>query len=222
MSSHVEIDHPRAETAPNAVPPVFTRTRSLPGGDAEQRRTDGAVKRAAAGDREALAYLYMRYSNAIYSYVRTIVRDPYAAEDVTQQVFVKLMTSLRRYDGRAGGFPSWVVRVARNAAIDSLREARPLAASESPELEGTHEPPSESHSESLRDALAGLTDGQRRVFVLRELVGLSACEVGDRLGKNEAAVHTLHHRARAAARKTLIEQEVAPATVNRRARKAVA
>jgi RNA polymerase sigma-70 factor, ECF subfamily len=55
-----------------------------------------AVARAKAGDTEALRYLYIRYSDNVFQYVRSIVRDHHAAEDVTQHVFAKLMTSITR------------------------------------------------------------------------------------------------------------------------------
>jgi RNA polymerase sigma-70 factor (ECF subfamily) len=159
-----------------------------------------------------MSYLYRRYSGPVYSYVCSIVRDRDDAADVTQQVFLKLITALPRYDARRARFAAWILRVARNAAIDWLRESRGATTAEVPEV-GLEDAAANNHRDILRHALSGLTDGQRKVLFLREHVGLSASEVAERLGKREAAVHTLHHRARVAARRNLAQMDVAPATV---------
>ncbi len=91
--------------------------------DAETR-PDLAVARAKEGDQEALRFLYVSYSHNIYGYVRSIVRDDHEAEDVTQHVFAKLMTTIGKYDDRGVPFFAWLLRLARNVAIDHLRANR--------------------------------------------------------------------------------------------------
>ena len=88
------------------------------------RKTSLAVARAKEGDREALRFLYVSYSHNIYGYVRSIVRDDHEAEDVTQHVFAKLMTTIGKYDDRGVPFFAWLLRMARNVAIDHLRANR--------------------------------------------------------------------------------------------------
>ena len=88
------------------------------------RKTSLAVARAKEGDREALRFLYVSYSHNIYGYVRSIVRDDHEAEDVTQHVFAKLMTTIVKYDDRGVPFFAWLLRMARNVAIDHLRANR--------------------------------------------------------------------------------------------------
>jgi RNA polymerase sigma-70 factor (ECF subfamily) len=211
MKSHAAVRRGRRTAASDCIPPVFQTTRSIGDDAAERDRTDDAVRRAVAGDNDGLRYLYERYSNGVYSYVRTIVRSADTAEDVTQQVFLKLMTALPRYDAGRATFAAWLLRMARNAAIDSIRNSHGVVTAA--EIEPDREQPApDDRRESLRTALGGLTEGQRRVFVLREVVGLSACEVGECLGKKEAAVHTLHHRARVAAKESLVAMDVAPLT----------
>ena len=83
-----------------------------------------AVARAKEGDHEALRFLYVTYSHNIYGYVRSIVRDDHEAEDVTQHVFAKLMTTIVKYDDRGVPFFAWLLRLARNVAIDHLRANR--------------------------------------------------------------------------------------------------
>ena len=91
--------------------------------------TRRAVARAKQGDREALRYLYVRYSDNVYSYVSSIVRNHHEAEDVTQQVFAKLIDSLRHYEDRGAPFLSWLVRhrAQRRHRPAALRRAIPLA-----------------------------------------------------------------------------------------------
>src|ERR1700758_759172 len=88
------------------------------------RQTQLAVARAKEGDSEAVRFLYVRYSHNVYGYVRSILRDDHEAEDVTQHVFAKLMTSVVKYDDRGVPFFAWLLRLARNVAIDHLRANR--------------------------------------------------------------------------------------------------
>ena len=68
-------------------------------------RPDGrlgiAIARAQAGDMNALHFLYVRYADDVYGYVKSIVRDPHEAEDITQDVFVKLLSAIKKYEPRA-------------------------------------------------------------------------------------------------------------------------
>src|SRR3712207_4809327 len=86
---------------------------------------DAAIKRAKERDAEALRFLYVRYADNVYGYVRSIVRDEHEAEDITQHVFTKLLTVLPRYEQRDVPFSAWILRVARNVALDHLRSRRP-------------------------------------------------------------------------------------------------
>jgi RNA polymerase sigma-70 factor, ECF subfamily len=202
----------QAAAQASGIPPLFAHTRSIVDDAAERRRTAVAVQQVLDGDPGGFSYLYSRYSGPVYSYVCSIVRDRDDAADVTQQVFLKLMTAFPQYDVRRARFAAWILRVARNAAIDWLRGSR-NAVSAPEAIEVGHEDAStRTDREMLRHALADLTDGQRKVLFLREHVGLPACEVAQRLGKREAAVHTMHHRARVAARRRLLEMDVMPAT----------
>jgi len=98
-----------------------------------------AVARAREGDRDALRYLYICYAEDVRRYVLTIVgdphqaedvRDPHQAEDVTQDVFAKLVIALTKYESQAVGFSAWILRVARNVALDHIRAAREVPCEE--------------------------------------------------------------------------------------------
>src|ERR1700744_317347 len=95
------------------------------GGEAmEKRMVSQAVKRAQEGDRDAFGFLYARYADNIYGYVRSIVHDHHEAEDVTQHVFAKLIDVIGKYQEREVPFFAWILRVARNVAGDHIRRQR--------------------------------------------------------------------------------------------------
>lgn len=170
-----------------------------------------AVALAKAGDMEGHRYLYARYADNVFSYVGKIVRDEHDAEDVTQQVFAKLFTAISRYETRAVPFSAWILRVARNAAIDHLRRDKLIP---SEDVRGSDDGFAEighDRRRTLTDALRHLPQDQREVVVLRHLVGLSPSEIAARMGKSESAVHGLHHRGRRTLRKELTSAGAAPA-----------
>ena len=94
----------------------------------EHNNRDEAINRAVvaaqAGDMEAIRFLYIRYKDNVYGYVLSIVREQHAAEDCTQQVFMKLISAIQKYEPRTVPFTAWILRVARNIAIDHLRQRR--------------------------------------------------------------------------------------------------
>jgi RNA polymerase sigma-70 factor (ECF subfamily) len=173
-----------------------------------------AVARAKEGDREALRFLYIRYSNNVYGYVRSVVRDDHEAEDLTQQVFAKLMSVIVKYDDRGVPFSGWLLRLARNAALDHIRHRRATPVEQISATEDDFDDARE-RANSLHAALASLPDEQRSVVVLRHLVGLSPAEIAERMGRSESSIHGLHHRGRRALQRELGRMDLAPATAAR-------
>jgi RNA polymerase sigma-70 factor (ECF subfamily) len=184
-------------------------------GDREKRARDlerKAIAAAKAGDWDALTYLYSRYSDDVQRFVQSIVRDHHQAEDITQDVFAKLMRAIRKYEERNVPFAAWIMRVARNAALDHLRSKRQIPVEEVWISENGDEQTSLEYTDALKTALADLPESQRQVLVLRHIGGLSPTEIADRLGKTEASIQGLHHRGRAALKVSLRELGVAPVT----------
>ncbi|MGZ6564754.1 MAG: RNA polymerase sigma factor [Solirubrobacteraceae bacterium] len=170
-----------------------------------------AVARAKEGDREAVRFLYVSYSHNIYGYVRSIVRDDHEAEDITQHVFAKLMTTIAKYDERGVPFFAWLLRLSRNVAIDHLRANR-LTPTENvldPEVSSGIDL---DRAETVRTALATLPDEQREVVLLRHVIGLTPGEIADRMGRSEGSIHGLHHRGRRALQRELERLDSAPHT----------
>lgn len=177
----------------------------------EDRQVDLAVARAQEGSRDAMRYLYCRYADAVYGYVRSIVGDEYEAEDVTHSVFAKLITRIGSYEPRTTPFSAWLLKVARNAALDHLRQRRPVPTEEvrTSDERATVDRGFDSDG-VLHDAMAELTDDQRRVVFLRHIAGLTPPEIATRTGFTEAAVHGLHHRGRLALRRALENRGTRP------------
>jgi RNA polymerase sigma-70 factor, ECF subfamily len=172
------------------------------------RRAIAAAKR---GEWDAIHYLYARYADDVFAYVRSIVGDHHAAEDITQNVFAKLMSAIQRYEERGAiPFAGWIMRVSRNAALDHLRARRQIPVEEVRTADPGDEGRELEQRQCLKAALATLPEEQREVLVLRHVLGLSPPEIAERLKKTESSVHGLHHRGRAALRAALIELEAAP------------
>jgi RNA polymerase sigma-70 factor (ECF subfamily) len=171
-----------------------------------------AIAAAKAGDWDALSYLYSRYSDDVQRFIQSIVRDHHAAEDITQDVFAKLMRAIRKYEERDVPFAAWIMRVGRNAALDHLRSKRQIPVDEVWISEDGHEQTSLECTDALKTALADLPESQRQVLVLRHIGGLSPTEIAERLGKTEASIQGLHHRGRAALKVSLRQLGVAPVT----------
>jgi RNA polymerase sigma-70 factor (ECF subfamily) len=190
----------------------FRRVSRLVDDEAGTRAVSQAVVRAKQGDREALRFLYVHYADHVYGYVSSIVRDEYEAEDVTQHLFAKLMTALPKYEPREVPFSAWILRVARNVAVDHMRQRRPVPCEEVRELDVREDDDESSRHRSLglRDALASLPEEQRQVVVMRHLVGLTPGEIAGRLGRTEPSIHGLHHRGRGALRTALADMECGP------------
>jgi RNA polymerase sigma-70 factor (ECF subfamily) len=182
------------------------------GSDTSREVEREAIAAAKAGEWDALSYLYSRYADDVCRFVQSIVRDRYEAEDITQDVFAKLMRVIGKYEERDVPFAAWIMRVARNAALDHVRSRRQIPVEEVWVSEDGNEQTSLEYTQALKAALAELPESQRQVLVLRHIGGLSPTEIAERLGKTEASIQGLHHRGRAALKLSLRELGMAPVT----------
>jgi RNA polymerase sigma-70 factor (ECF subfamily) len=179
----------------------------------DEWRVRRIVLAARSGDRDAMRDLYERHVARVHAYVLRILGDRHDADDVTQQVFAKLLTELDRYRPGEARFMAWVLRVAHNAAIDHVRRTRMHACEEVYEPEARDDVTAGEARTSLHAALASLPPAQRDVLLLTHLVGLSPAEIAARLGRTVRSIHGLHYRGRAAACTALSDLGSAPATV---------
>jgi RNA polymerase sigma-70 factor, ECF subfamily len=181
----------------------------------EEWRVRRTVLAARSGDADAMRDLYERHAARVHAYVLRILGDHHDADDVTQQVFAKLMTELDRYRPGEARFMAWILRVAHNAAIDHVRRARAVPCERIYDADACEDGSAGDTRRSLQAALASLPQAQRDVLLLTHVVGLSPLEIAAHLGRSVRSIHGLHYRGRAAARLALNELDSAPATVTR-------
>ncbi|HWQ13868.1 MAG TPA: sigma-70 family RNA polymerase sigma factor [Roseiflexaceae bacterium] len=153
-----------------------------------------AVLRAepAAG----IAALYDRYGRLVYSVALRIVQDHGAAEEVTQDVFVRCWRTVDRYRPEQGSLGAWLLSIAHNRAIDELRsrrgkELRRQRADDAHE-QMVLEPGFEAAlvRGEVRQALGDLPESQREVIELIFWSGLTRREIAERLRLPLGTVHT--------------------------------
>jgi RNA polymerase sigma-70 factor (ECF subfamily) len=174
------------------------------------REITNAVARAQAGDSDAIRVLYLRYKDNVYGYVLSFVRDQHEAEDITQHVFLKLMSALHKYRPGEAPFTSWLLRVARNVALDHMRRRRSLLCEEVYDATHQSDDSGDDRRRGLEQALELLPEEQRNVIVLRHLVGLTPGEIAERMGRTEPSIHGLHHRARQTLKRELLAIDCGP------------
>lgn len=153
-------------------------------------------------DPEALRTLHDRLYEPVYRYVHFKVSDPQASEDLTSEVFLRMLEALRR-DRTWNTTPdAWIFGIARNVVADHYRKIgrrAEVALDERLAMPDEQSPTqlvidTEQH-QALAQAMTSLTDEQRDVILLRFMEGLSIDDVAEAIGKTPGAVKGLQHRA---------------------------
>ncbi len=191
----------KTELRPNNLT-RFAQTVSDP---SNSRLVRQAIEHAQAGDTEGLHFLYVRYAPDVQRFVNSLVKDQHEAEDITQNIFAKLMKAIKKYEPREVPFAAWIMRVARNAALDHLRARRAVPTEEVRLTDSGQAQMGQERGRDLRHALEELPEDQREVLILRHIVGFSPIEIAETLGKSESSVHGLHHRGRRTLRANLVD-----------------
>jgi RNA polymerase sigma-70 factor, ECF subfamily len=153
------------------------------------------IQRIARGESEALAELFELHSGLVSAVATRILRNHEDAQDVVQTVFVQVWRQADRYDSTRGSPGSWLSAIARTRALDCLRRRRSRR-EEASELvpEAATRPPIVERL-TARQALAGLSVGQRLPLTLAYYEGLTQVEIAQRVG---APLGTIKSRMRAA------------------------
>ncbi|HSS43625.1 MAG TPA: sigma-70 family RNA polymerase sigma factor [Solirubrobacterales bacterium] len=197
------------------LPNRFSGSRQFDVPDLESEEQDSEMVReyivkAQGGCSDAMRFLYVHYAPAVSRYVRRITRDDHEAEDITHDVFAKLMTAICKYEPREVPFAAWVMRVARNAAIDHLRTRHSIPCEEIRIQTEDRERMRRERRRDLEQALHQLPAEQRHVFVLRHIVGLSPLEIANLMDKTESSIHGLQHRGRVSMQSSLRQLGATP------------
>ncbi|MBZ0283001.1 MAG: sigma-70 family RNA polymerase sigma factor [Anaerolineae bacterium] len=159
------------------------------------------IASAKAGDRDAVSALYEGYAQAVFRYVSYRVESDMLAEDLTAEVFLRMVQGLPSYTDSGIPFGAWLFRIAATQIADHYRSKRRASA----------EPISDSHPsddtdpfgktakaeerERLRQALATLSEDYQTLLILRFMQQLPHDEVAKVLNKSEGSIRVMQHRA---------------------------
>ena len=175
---------------------------SKPCGSAGEIAEDELMLRART-DRDAFAELYVRHRDTVFRYLRARCGDDDTALDLAAVTFEHALKAIGRYTTRGGGALAWLLRIARNAAVDDARRRRRrwvLPVRSTDEWPALARPTEEAviaadEGDHLRRLLAELPAIQRDAIALRFGAGMTAREIGGVIGKSEEATQKLIVRA---------------------------
>jgi RNA polymerase sigma-70 factor (ECF subfamily) len=172
---------------------------------------EGTIERARAGDQQALAAVYDWYLPRVYRYVLSRTGDVAEAEDLTEDVFLRMLGAIADYKRTSVPFSAWLFRIARNHLIsyyrkNGLRKNHGTLDETVPDTK--HDPASIVEAQfmlgEVAEAVQKLPDAQRDVIALRFAVGLSIAETAQVLGKRQGNVKALQHKAVSRLQKILL------------------
>jgi RNA polymerase sigma-70 factor (ECF subfamily) len=152
------------------------------------------IARVHAGDHDAMAAVYDRYSSIVYATALRILGDTAAAEDVLQEIFMQLWRKPSAFDSSRGNLPAWLGVIARHRAIDLLRKRRPQTDFEDVVIASSHDLRKETECnamvEKVRTAMAEMFPEQRRCMEMAFFEGLTHSEIAAKTGEPLGTVKT--------------------------------
>jgi len=170
------------------------------------------IERARVGERSALGALYRQHQPAIFTYLYYRLGDQAAAEDLAAEVFVRMVEQIDRYRDQGRPILAWLYTIARNLLTDHYRrngrtQVMPL---DEQLVAGLGNPVAaidrRLDEAMLLRALRRLTETQKQVIVGRFVEERPNAEMATILGKTEGAIKSLQHRALAALRRAIEEE----------------
>ncbi len=168
------------------------------------------VERGQQGDRDALEELYLLHFDRIYSYLHLSVGNRHDAEDLTTQVFLRMLESIGKFRFRSAPFSAWLFRIAHNLAMDHFRASRRWQPEEEvPEPRDSEEVSAEDAAlheigrQSMLELIENLSPEQQQVLTLKFVFNFSNADAAMILDKTEGAIKSLQHRALASLQRQL-------------------
>jgi RNA polymerase sigma-70 factor, ECF subfamily len=161
------------------------------------------------GDLHAFDALYSRYERRLFGYLRRMVDDRDLAEDLLQDVLLTVIRD-RSYDPGKGRFAAWLFTVARNRCLEHHRRAAVRDPARAPPSGPTTHPGDDVEEtvdrlHRVRAALAGLTDAERQLLLLKQVGDLTYRELADIHGVPEGTIKSRLHAATQAFRRRLAQ-----------------
>ena len=157
------------------------------------------ILKIAAGDRDALAEVYLRHKGAVYAFALSILHDAHAAEDVLQDTYLQLWNAAGSYVPRGQSPLSWLLGIARNTALKHLRTAQRDAAVPLEEVPEAADPLdaylAAENRIVTRAVMASLTAEERQIVVLHAVAGMKHREIAKLMEKPLSTVLNKYRRA---------------------------
>jgi RNA polymerase sigma-70 factor (ECF subfamily) len=167
------------------------------------------LERARSYDPAALTALYDRYAPKIFAYIYRRVGDATLAEDLTSELFVRVVRAVQNERAWRNSFTAWLYRIAHNLVVDHYRResSEPFLSLDEARLASDDDPAAAAEDaqthERLGAAIRRLTPEQQQVLALRFGEGLTARETAQIVDKTTGAVEALQRRALASLRRIL-------------------
>lgn len=158
------------------------------------------ITRAQQQDRHAIGSLYEHYAQAIFHYISYRVETKTLAEDLTAEVFLRMIRRLPTYTYTGAPFGAWLYRIASNLIADHYRSKKEVLAEIPEDYQSDAVDPFDELSMRedqlrLKQAILSLSEEYQNVIILRFIKELSHTEVADIMDRSEGAVRVLQHRA---------------------------
>ncbi len=152
------------------------------------------LTRIQSGDEAAMATLFDRYSKVVYSVALRVLRDPAAAEDVLQDIFMQIWRKPDSFVSSRGSLAGWLAVIARNRSIDSLRRRKPQDSVDEVVLASSYNLAEEAERNVMmaraRGVIVGLPSEQRKVLEMAFFDGLTHSEIAELTGNPLGTVKT--------------------------------
>jgi RNA polymerase sigma-70 factor (ECF subfamily) len=179
-------------------------------GDASEGEVN-LIQKAASGDMDSFAVLYMRHLDSIYRYLYFRVGDEQEAQDLAEQVFLQAWEALPGYRERGSRMIHWLYRIAHNLVVDFQRKGKFVVSDALDEEAGWQgQPPSsleqvikEEEAAELSAAIRTLPEIYQQVIILRFVEGLKHAEIARIVEKSEIACRVIQYQALAALNRIL-------------------
>lgn len=163
---------------------------------------EGTIERARAGEQQALGAVYDWYLPRVYRYLLSRVGNVAEAEDLTEDVFLRMLGAISDYKKTGVPFSAWLFRIARNHLVSHYRKNGVRKGQETLDermTDSRHDPAAIVETQLMIGEVAlavqKLPEAQRDVIALRFAGGLSVAETAQVLGKRQGNVKTLQHKA---------------------------
>ncbi|MBS1805342.1 MAG: sigma-70 family RNA polymerase sigma factor [Acidobacteria bacterium] len=165
------------------------------------------MQQVSSGGQQAMAAVFDRYAGLVYSVALRVLKDSGQAEDVTQEIFFQLWRNPESFSFSRGTLGTWLLVVARNRAIDQLRQRRPAEPVDDLKVASTSNLQSEAERsimmQRVRGILGDLPQEQQQSLQMSFFDGLSHSEIAERTGQPLGTVKTRIRSALSSLRKRL-------------------